>query len=164
MHNISIFSFFSGSGLLDLGFENAGFKIEFVNEYFKPFLDAYMYSREKLKHKKPKYGYSNIDILKYLKDDFNRKEISKCLYEESKNNIIGFIGGPPCPDFSIGGKNKGRNGENGKLSEIYIDLVCSLKPDFILFENVKGLWRTKIHRIFFEEIKNKLLSAGYLIN
>jgi len=163
MRNISIFSFFSGSGLLDLGFENAGFRIEFVNEYYKPFLEAYKYSRGNLKYKKPKYGYSSIDIFEYLVNEYNKKEIIKCLKEESKNNVIGFIGGPPCPDFSIGGKNKGRNGENGKLSEIYIDLVCSLKPDFILFENVKGLWRTKIHRIFFEEMKNKLLSAGYLL-
>ena len=32
-----IFSFFSGAGFLDLGFEKAGFEIGYVNEIHKPF-------------------------------------------------------------------------------------------------------------------------------
>lgn len=31
--DVEVFSFFSGLGFLDLGFENAGFNIVFVNEY-----------------------------------------------------------------------------------------------------------------------------------
>jgi len=45
--NLSIFSFFAGSGLLDLGFEDNSFNIVFVNEFFKPFLNAYQFVREK---------------------------------------------------------------------------------------------------------------------
>ncbi|XYJ24294.1 DNA cytosine methyltransferase [Bacillus velezensis] len=78
------------------------------------------------------------------------------------NDIFGFIGGPPCPDFSVGGKNKGREGENGRLSGTYIDLICLHKPSFFLFENVKGLWRTKRHREFFEEMKKRLHENGYI--
>ncbi|MCG3367226.1 DNA cytosine methyltransferase, partial [Neisseria meningitidis] len=40
-----IFSFFSGAGFLDLGFELSGFDIAFVNEVHPPFLEAYKYSR-----------------------------------------------------------------------------------------------------------------------
>ena len=40
---LKIFSFFAGCGILDLGFEKAGYDIEFVNEFFKPFQDAYIY-------------------------------------------------------------------------------------------------------------------------
>lgn len=36
-----------------------------------------------------------------------------------------------------------------------------MHPDFFLFENVKGLWQTKHHREFFEELKGKLQNAGY---
>lgn len=36
-----------------------------------------------------------------------------------------------------------------------------MKPDFFLFENVKGLWRTARHREFFEELKKQLHRAGY---
>jgi hypothetical protein len=40
---LKIFSFFAGCGILDLGFEKAGYDIEFVNEFFKPFQDAYIW-------------------------------------------------------------------------------------------------------------------------
>jgi len=66
---------------------------------------------------------------------------------------VGFIGGPPCPDFSVGGKNRGQDGERGKLSATYVDLICEQKPDFFLFENAKGLWRTELRREFSEELK-----------
>jgi hypothetical protein len=36
-----IFSFFSGSGFLDLGFEKQGLDVVFVNENNQSFLDAY---------------------------------------------------------------------------------------------------------------------------
>jgi DNA (cytosine-5)-methyltransferase 1 len=80
---------------------------------------------------------------------------------KGSGSLVGFIGGPPCPDFSVGGKNRGQHGENGKLSQAYVKLICELKPDFFLFENVKGLWRTKRHRAFFEEMKLLLWNAGY---
>jgi len=80
---------------------------------------------------------------------------------KSKSNLIGFIGGPPCPDFSVGGKNRGRSGKNGRLSQVYVEIVKQHKPDFFIFENVKGLWRTQKHRAFYEELKVKLQSSGY---
>ena len=46
--NLKIFSFFSGSGFLDLGFETNGFDVEFVNEFHPAFMNAYKYSREKM--------------------------------------------------------------------------------------------------------------------
>lgn len=45
--NIRIYSFFSGAGFLDLGFETEGFIIDFVNEYNKSFLEVYKYARKK---------------------------------------------------------------------------------------------------------------------
>ena len=33
MKSLRIYSFFSGAGFLDLGFENEGFYIDFVNEF-----------------------------------------------------------------------------------------------------------------------------------
>lgn len=76
-------------------------------------------------------------------------------------SLVGFIGGPPCPDFSVAGKQRGRNGDNGKLSLSYINLIIAQQPDFFLFENVKGLWKTAKHREFYEELKEMLSSAGY---
>lgn len=160
MSNYKIFSFFSGSGFLDLGFENTGYSIELVNEFSPAFMSAYQYSRKKMNLPLPRYGYYNIDVNEFLG---NREvELDDYIKDAHKDgSLVGFIGGPPCPDFSIAGKQRGKNGDNGKLSLSYIQLIITRKPDFFLFENVKGLWRTSIHRKFYEELKEKLIEAGY---
>lgn len=159
MENPIIFSFFSGAGFLDLGFEHAGFNVEFVNEYYTPFLDAYKYSREKLGLEKPRYGYYNGDIIDLLSGDI-KNTLHKYVKNSKNNAMVGFIGGPPCPDFSVGGKNKGEKGNNGVLTKYYVDSIMEFLPDFFVFENVKGLWNTKKHREFYDRMK-KVLSSEY---
>jgi len=160
---IGIFSFFAGAGFLDLGFETtAGFETVFVNENHSPFLDIYKGAREKLGINPPGYGhhlkgiedFSHPEFLQRLKSDINNTKLTY--------RLTGFIGGPPCPDFSVGGKNMGHEGDNGKLSETYIKLICETRPGFFLFENVKGLWRTKKHRQFYEALKEQLIANDYL--
>lgn len=159
----SIFSFFSGSGFLDLGFEMSGFSIDLVNEYSLAFINAYQYSRRKMGIAEPKYGYQNIDVNDFL--NVRADELRGYINAEHENgNLVGFIGGPPCPDFSVAGKQRGRNGDNGKLSLSYIQLIIDQHPDFFLFENVKGLWNTAKHRIFYEELKTMLVDAGYIMS
>ena len=155
-----IFSFFSGSGFLDLGFEKNGFDIDLVNEFHEPFMHAYQYSREQMGLRKPTFGYFNIDINEFLT---TRAAELKDYIDKARGDgsLVGFIGGPPCPDFSVAGKNRGRNGDNGKLSLSYVQLIINRRPDFFLFENVKGLWQTARHRQFYEELKRKLFHAGY---
>lgn len=157
-----IFSFFAGCGFLDLGFENSGFDIRFVNEFYKPFLDAYKYSRSKMSIDKPIYGTHQCSI-----DDFKvgmaRDYLLNCICTAKQDALVGFIGGPPCPDFSAAGKNKGREGDNGRLTESYVDLIIDNQPDFFLLENVKGLWKTKKHRLFYNEMKEKLEKSNFIL-
>ena len=54
---IKIFSFFSGAGFLDLGFETEGYSVVFVNEYCRAFLNAYQHSRRGLNIPAPEHGY-----------------------------------------------------------------------------------------------------------
>ncbi|WP_394136262.1 DNA cytosine methyltransferase [Aliivibrio fischeri] len=157
-----IFSFFSGSGFLDLGFEKSGFDVRFVNEYHKPFLEAYKYSRKVMKLPEPKYGHFLGSIEDFVTGE-QAKELGQLVENAKADSLVGFIGGPPCPDFSVAGKNKGSEGENGKLSRVYIDAIIENKPDFFLFENVKGLWRTVKHRAFYDEIKARLEKEGYIL-
>lgn len=162
MKAIKIFSFFAGCGFLDLGFEKSGYHIIFTNEVSKSFTNAYRYARRRMNIPEPEYGYNVNDVNDYLggKSD----ELKRFLLEaKSDGSILGFIGGPPCPDFSVAGKQRGREGDNGKLSQSYVDLICTQQPDFFLFENVKGLWRTAKHRAYYEDLKKQLAAAGYVM-
>lgn len=67
MKHIKLYSFFSGCGLLDLDMEKAGFGIAMVLEKYEPFLEAYKYSRNKMRLPEPEHGYFNEDISDYLK-------------------------------------------------------------------------------------------------
>ena len=156
-----IVSFFAGSGLLDLGFEKAGFNPIFVNEWNQEFLAAYNYSRKQMGIPMPAFGFSSDSVDTFLTT--NRKLLEETLATARRKGLVGFIGGPPCPDFSIGGKNRGRHGDNGKLTKTYFELILQNKPDWFLFENVKGLWRTKRHREFYDEMISNTLKAGYAV-
>ena len=163
MESINIFSFFSGAGFLDLGFEKTGhYNFVYVNEFHKAFNDIYRYARHLMHIPEPKYGHHVESIINLL-EPTQLKNIKKMISESKSQTITGIIGGPPCPDFSVAGKNKGKDGENGKLSGTYTALICNTKPDFFLFENVKGLYRTAKHREFFESLKLQFIAAGYIM-
>ena len=161
---MNIFSFFAGAGFLDLGFELQGdYNIVFVNEFHETFNRIYRYARHNMGLQEPRYGLHIEDITEYVNGE-HRDKLQKLInwVEESKEEeLTGFIGGPPCPDFSVAGKNRGRDGENGRLSGTYAQLICTALPDFFLFENVKGLYRTARHRQFFEDLKQQFIAHGY---
>lgn len=162
-NKINIFSFFSGAGFLDLGFEmEPCYQVVYVNEFHQAFNDIYRYSRQKMNIPEPQYGHHVEDITTLLQKD--KLNVIKDLISKSKaETLTGIIGGPPCPDFSVAGKNRGKEGENGKLSGTYTEIICKTHPDFFLFENVKGLYRTAKHREFFEQLKRKFHKAGYIL-
>lgn len=162
MKRYGLFTFFTGAGFLDLGFESAGFVSLFANEIFSEFCQVYHHSRMKMGIPEPKYGLQEIDINNYMSSENDIKYLSQSLSSAKKDyDLVGFIGGPPCPDFSVAGKNRGSEGKHGKLSQTYMDLICRELPDFFVFENVKGLWRTAQHREFFDKIVKQAQKAGY---
>lgn len=161
MKTIHLYSFFAGTGFLDLGFEKEGFIIDFVNEASRSFLDAYIYARSKMNIATPKHGYYCGDINDLLKGE-KKKELLRHISSKKSSEIIGFIGGPPCPDFSVAGKNKGIIGSQGKLTTSYKRIISTYEPDFFVFENVKGLWSTKKHRDEYVKIKASLARKGYI--
>ena len=97
---VKIFSFFSGAGFLDLGFETTGYSMAFVNEYIPAFLDAYKHSRKALKIAEPEHGYYGGSITDFAENATLAQKLKE-LVEDSRHNgsLIGFIGGPPCPRF-----------------------------------------------------------------
>lgn len=163
---IGLFSFFSGAGFLDLGFEKTGgYEVMFVNEFKPSFNKVYKHAHKNMGMPEPVFGHHIGDIQEWLEDDAKNTQLCGYMKEASLKgaDLIGFIGGPPCPDFSVAGKNKGKDGENGKLSQTYADLICKTKPDFFLFENVKGLCTTEMHRQFYESLKFQFRLFGYAL-
>lgn len=134
-----VVSFFAGCGGLDLGFEQAGFNVVWANEFDKSIHATY---------EKNHAG----TIL--CKDDINNispKDIPDC---------DGFIGGPPCQSWSVGGKQKGLDDERGRLFLKYIKLINVKKPRFFVIENVKGMLDEKFKTVF-DDFVNCLDNAGY---
>ena len=160
---ISIFSFFSGIGILDLAFEKNGYNIVFVNEYDNLFIESYQYARMQMNLRAPIYGYRNDSAERYARRRGKKNLLALIAQEREKGNLVGFIGGPPCPDFSVAGKNAGVDGENGRLTKVYFDIICRCHPDFFLFENVRGLVKTEKHRAFYKEMMMKVQANDYVI-
>lgn len=104
---VGLFSFFSGAGFLDLGFEKTGgFETVWVNEFHAPFMEIYKGSRERLGILSPKFGYHLRSI-----EDFSQPEPLDQLKADMKAvrgeyALTGFIGGPPVRIFPLEEKTK----------------------------------------------------------
>lgn len=161
---IPVLSFFTGGGFLDIGFEQAGFELVWTNEVNKFFADMYSYGMTLWR--KSVFSESTkacISARRNIEHTFS-PEILRDAFNGKKPSFFGIIGGPPCPDFSSGGKNKGCYGANGKLSKTFIHRICSIKPSFFVFENVPGLYKTKIHRKFLAKLEETLEKKNYCLD
>lgn len=138
---MKVVSFFSGCGGLDLGFEQAGFKVIYAIDYDKSVAQTYITNH-------PSTVYNTRDIRTLTND-----EIPEC---------DGFIGGPPCQSWSVGGKQLGLEDERGKLFLEYIKIINWKKPKFFVIENVEGIILEK-HLQTFLGFLNDLQKCGYSI-
>ncbi|MBW7881658.1 MAG: DNA cytosine methyltransferase [Caldilineaceae bacterium] len=164
MGRIPVISFFSGGGFLDLGFEQAGFDVIWSNEVDKSFADMY---RAGISSWRQAAGRANGEksplVIESSVNELTERTILAQAFGSVPPEFFGIIGGPPCQDFSISGKDLGSEGNRGKLTQTFADLVCDLRPSFFVMENVPGLVRKK-HRKFYQHIVSQLEAddLGYL--
>ena len=159
---LGMFSFFTGAGFLDLGFEKGGFVSFSANEIDRNFARVYRHSRERMGLPLPVFGLQEESIADFLEREDRGEWLMERVAEAKRQcALVGFVGGPPCPDFSVAGKQAGAEGKHGHLSQIYMDAICRFAPDFFVFENVKGLLKTAKHRAFFDAIVQQAREAGY---
>lgn len=160
-----ILSLFSGGGFLDIGFINQGFEVKEAVEIDSYFIEAYNYGIGSYFNKSDNYFIKN-NLIKHNDihgpTDASDKKHQKRL-KENHVGITGIIGGPPCQDYSVGGNNGGIEGERGKLIYSYLKIVKQIKPDFLFFENVEGLYKTKKHRQSFDAFVADIEKAGYVV-
>ncbi len=161
---IPMLSFFTGGGFLDMGFACAGFATVWTNENNNVFADMYESAvpplSKALKNKNLLERISDRRSVDAIKAD----EIISMAFPAGRPGFFGIIGGPPCPDFANGGKQRGHKGDHGRLSKTFIDHICAIKPSFFVFENVHGLLRTEKHRAFLEKLERQLRDARYCID
>ena len=147
---------------MDIGFERAGFDVVWTNEFNSDIADMHEHGITALRWKHdPLVPVARISNRKSI-TDLTAIEVLDEAFKGKSPKCFGMIGGPPCPDFSVGGKNRGHEGDHGKLSQSYIDMICGIKPTFFVMENVPGLVRTSKHRTFLGKLREQLSQNGYV--
>lgn len=136
---MKVVSFFAGCGGLDLGFRQAGFDVVWANE-----LEPHCRATYLRNHPDTEFVVGDICTI-------DPASIPDC---------DGFIGGPPCQSWSVGGKMKGLDDDRGKLFLKYIELIHIKQPKFFVIENVKGMLDDKFKDVF-EDFIIRLDQAGY---
>ncbi|HSQ98276.1 MAG TPA: DNA cytosine methyltransferase [Rickettsiales bacterium] len=139
-NEINYLDLFSGIGGFAKGIEQTGIKLNnhYYSEIDKNCINIYE------KHFPQSNGLGNIKTI--------TKEITNRL---PKINLITF--GFPCQDLSVAGKGLGFQGNRSSLFFEAIRLIQELKPDYFIFENVKGLLhhqQGKTFEIILQEISN----------
>ena len=136
---MNVISLFSGAGGLDLGFEKAGFKTIWANEYDKEIWETYE---------------------KNFPDAFLDRRSIKDIPSNEIPEAVGLIGGPPCQSWSEAGKLKGIEDYRGQLFFEFIRVLRDKKPLFFLAENVSGMLASR-HKEALANIKNHFIESGY---
>jgi DNA (cytosine-5)-methyltransferase 1 len=135
-----------------------------ANEAHAPFADMYAFGRRSLGLAPPVRGMHLCQFEAFLENGHRRLALAAAMGEaREETGLVGFVGGPPCPDFSVAGRQEGEAGPNGRLTQRYVDLVCAFQPDFFVLENVAGLWTTGRNMDFYRRVRAQLDDAGFEI-
>ncbi|HAZ31274.1 MAG TPA: DNA (cytosine-5-)-methyltransferase [Dehalococcoidia bacterium] len=149
---IPILSFFTGGGFLDIGFEESGFSIVWTNEFNTALADMYESAMTVWRHSKDPMLQDARISSRFSITELTPQGVMNDAFGSVRPPLFGVIGGPPCVDFSIGGKNQGANGFNGRLFRIFTDMIKELSPDFFVIENVPGLLKIGKHKSFLKRV------------
>ena len=118
-------SLFAGIGGFDLGFEREGYEIRWQVEIDK---------------------YCNKVLAKHWPEVPRYDDVRDCgLHNLEPVDVI--MGGFPCQDLSLAGKQKGLDGERSALWWDYHRIIGELRPRFTVVENVPNLLNRGIDRV-----------------
>lgn len=139
---LNILSVFSGVGGIELGLDHKKFNVVGFAENDKHCSAVLKYHWEDI----PNYG----DV----------REINAGTIPDSGVQIL--VGGTPCQNLSIsqGDNRKGLDGSKSRLFFEYIRLVNELKPDYFIWENVKGTYNSR-NGWDFARVQMEALDTGY---
>jgi DNA (cytosine-5)-methyltransferase 1 len=127
-------SLFSGIGGIDLGLERAG--MECVAQ-----VEANPFCRKVLAKHWPEVPHHE-DVRNVGRDNLPTAEL--------------IAGGFPCQDISYAGDGAGIDGERSGLWREFHRIICELRPEYVLVENVAALLERGISRVLGD-----LAASGY---
>lgn len=143
---------FSGIGGFRLGFEQAGHECVGHVEWDKYAQASYKAIFSKGREEDYEREFNGSDI-----NEVRGSELPKA-------NIWNF--GAPCQDFSMAGARKGLNGERSSLVQrvfqLYQETEEANKPEYLLYENVKGMFSSNKGRDFLAII-SEMESLGFVV-
>lgn len=190
MEKLKIIDLFSGAGGLTEGFRNDNFEIvkhiekdhaasrslllRDIFYYLKNSnkLDLYNSYLSKEISFEQLLEYAPQTLLdKTINEEIGEKTID-FIFKEIGNysNISGIIGGPPCQAYSTIGRaqNESKKATDGRiyLYRYYIDFLKQYRPQFFVFENVKGLlsFKDTDGNLLFPKMHQEFQDAGYEID
>lgn len=137
MKEFTVVSLFSGAGGLDLGFENAGFKTIWANDFDADACETHR-------------SWSNAEV---VCGDIKQLDLASI----PQSDVI--LGGFPCQGFSLSGPRKIDDSRNS-LYKHFVKLVKQNQPLLFVGENVKGLL-TMGDGAIIEAIVNEFADCGY---
>ena len=135
----NVVSLFSGAGGLDLGFHNAGFNINWANEFDKTITPTL------------RKNFPNTTVDDRSITDVPSSEIP---------DAIGVIGGPPCQSWSEAGAGRGLEDKRGQVFFEHIRVIRDKQPLFFLAENVSGML-SKRHEKALSYLIGEFKKLGY---
>ena len=135
---------FSGIGGFHLGLNQAGIEPSFsaFSEIDKHASSVYQ------KHFINSVALGDVKAIKPIRGKINNQKI----------DLVTF--GFPCQDLSLAGKREGLPGDRSSLFFEAIRLIEELKPDYFIFENVKGLFSSREGEDF-KTILRTISDIGY---
>lgn len=135
---------FSGAGGMSLGARLAGVDVQVAVEADPHAAKTYLHNHW------PKYGLFADDIRKFKKIDIDRKDVPTVVF-----------GGPPCQGFSTSNqKTRSAKNENNWLFKEFFRVVGDYRPDWVVFENVRGILETE-KGMFLDIILDEFDNLGY---
>lgn len=165
METYKYISLFSGGGIGDIGFRNAGFLPIIMNE-----IDA---NRAEIL----KNNYKNTEIIVGDISKHVHEIYDKAIKQLNGERLFMIVATPPCQGMSKNGmgtiKKAMRDGKRSQIDErnylfkyVY-ELLVQLKPKFFVWENVDRMFQTKIINdsgnevLLVYEFEKMLIEAGY---
>jgi DNA (cytosine-5)-methyltransferase 1 len=125
---------FAGAGGLGLGLHGAGFEPLGV-------IERNRYCCDTIRENKSR-GNKGLSKWKVIEGDVREVD-----FKSFEDKVVLVSGGPPCQPFSLGGKHGAHEDSRDMFPEA-VRAVRQIRPHAFIFENVKGLTRSRFSNYF----------------